>query len=77
MTPAEYGVGLIQSWAQEKLPAHDARGLMALVAAVVSQTVREERERCARIADEGEEMEGRSGQGESGWVACRIREGTP
>jgi hypothetical protein len=36
-----------------------------------------ERERCARIADEGERREGESGQGESGWVARRIREGTP
>ena len=55
----------------------DDEATAANILAVIRAAVMEERERCARIADEGEAMEGRSGQGESGWVARRIREGTP
>ena len=56
MTPAEYGVSAIQSWAQEKLSADDAKGLMGSVAAVIRQAVREERERCAKVCEEFGEL---------------------
>ena len=71
MTPEERAESVL--WGGSPLPAETREQ----IAAAVRAAVLEEQERCARIADEGEEMEGRSGQGESGWVACRIREGTP
>ena len=55
----------------------DDEATAARIAARMFAAVLEERGRCAKIADEGEAMEGRSGRGESGWVARRIREGTP
>jgi hypothetical protein len=55
----------------------DDEATAANILAAIRAAVLEERGRCAKIADEGEEREGRSGQGESGWVARRIREGTP
>jgi len=55
-------------------PIDDA-ATAANILAAIRAAVLEERERCAKIADEGEELEGQFGQGQSGWVADRIREG--